>query len=163
MAPKVRIRRASRADRATLIAFHRALYVDHHYRVLDAELAPLYAYRDLDAALRDDVDAILSSEGSIALVAERGEEPIGYITGHVETDLRRVLARKGVIEDWYVVEAERGHGVGRLLVETILDIFRELGCEVAESQTWAGNTGARAAHAKLGFREIDVKMRMKLT
>ena len=160
--PKLHIRPATAADRSTLLTFHRALYIQHRDRFLEPELAPLYAYRDLDSALRDDVDAILTAGDSVALIAEHDARAIGYITGHIENDPRRVLRRKGVIEDWFVEQGERGQGVGAELAETLISIFRESGCEVVESATWATNEGARAVHSRLGFHEIEVKMRMRI-
>ena len=162
MAADVVIRLASRADRAAVLRFHRELYIRYRDRIMDAALAPLYAYKDLDSALVDDVDAILHGPTSTALIAERDGVPVGYITGHIENDERRLLPRKGVIEDWFVEEPERGTGVGRALLEALLEKFREAGCQVAESATWAFNTGARNAHRRLAFEEIEVRYRKRL-
>lgn len=162
MADAPRIRRATRADRSLLLHFHRALYIGHRTAVVPPELDAFVAYRDMDAALRDDVDALLSGPHTMALVAELTEAPAGYVTGHVETDDRRVLARKGVVEDWYVEPDARGAGVGRALLEALERAFRDRGCEVIESETWVGNDGARAAHRALGFLENQVKMRKRL-
>jgi GNAT superfamily N-acetyltransferase len=67
-----------------------------------------------------------------------------------------------VIEDWYVLPAERGNGVGKLLLETLIERFRLAGCQVVESGTWAFNEGARKAHLALGFNEIEIKFRKRL-
>lgn len=156
------VRFATRADRAALLAFHRALYIDHRDEITPPELLDFYAYRDFDRVLRDDVDGLLASATTLVLVAEAGGEPVGYATGHIEDEPRRVLPRKGVVEDWYVVPGARGRGVGKLLMERLLSIFRDAGCHVAESTTWAHNTGARRAHDGLGFTEIEVKYRKRL-
>lgn len=160
--PELVIRRAGRADRPTLQRFHEALYVAHRDRVMPAALADLFAYRDFVRTLHDDVDAILSSRESVALLAERGGAPVGYVTGHVETDERRVLPRRGVVEDWYVEPAARGGGVGAALLDAIAAHFRALGCEVLESATWSFNDGARRAHERLGFAEYEVRYRKRL-
>jgi len=96
------------------------------------------------------------------LVAERGTEPLGYITGHVEVDDRRLLRRKGVVEDWLVLDSERGEGVGKRLMDALVEEFRNAGCELVESGTWAFNTDARRAHARAGFDEIEVRFRKRL-
>ena len=153
------IRAASRSDRSLLLHFHRELYVRYRDQILDPELAPLYAYTDLEQALRDDVDAILQGPQSLALVAERGGEAVGYITGHIENDRRRLLPKRGVVEDWYVDDGARGEGVGHALLEALTEHFTRSGCDVVESGTWAFNSGARAAHARAGFVEIEVRFR----
>ena len=87
---------------------------------------------------------------------------MGYVSGHVEVDSRRVLSRRGVVEDWYVRAEERGRGTGTQLLDTLIAWFRDEGCEMVESGTWAFNAAARRAHAKAGFHEIEVKFRKRL-
>jgi GNAT superfamily N-acetyltransferase len=156
------IRQAGRADRATLRRFHEALYVTHRDRVMPRALADFFAYRDLVGVLHDDVDSILARHECVALLAERDAVPVGYITGHVEADERRLLPRRGVVEDWYVEPSARGRGVGAALLEAIAAHFRALGCEVLESATWTFNAGARRAHERLGFAEYEVRYRKRL-
>lgn len=158
----VTIRRAGLADRSLVLHFHRALYVTHREAIVPPELEELHAYRDIEAALRDDVESLLRTAGSTVLIAERDGVPVGYASGHVEDDPRRVLSRKGVVEDWYVEPDARGEGIGRALLEALLDAFRAAGCQLVESMTWATNEGARAAHRAFGFREVQVRMRRKL-
>jgi GNAT superfamily N-acetyltransferase len=158
----VAIRRATRADRAVVLQFHRELYIRFRDQITRPEVLPLFAYRDLDTTLRDDVDGLLSARDAIILLAEVAGQPVGYVSGHVEVDPRRELSRKGVVEDWYVVDSARGQGVGMLLLENITERFRVAECEVVESGTWAFNDGARKAHAKAGFTEIEVKFRKRL-
>lgn len=162
MTDAVLIRQATRADRALVQRFHQALYVQFRDEITLPEVLPLFAYRDLDGTLRDDVDGLLRTHGAIVLIAERQGEAIGYATGHIEIDPRRVLTKKGVIEDWFVLPSERGNGVGGLLFEALTERFRTAGCHVLESGTWAFNEGARRAHKALGFTEIEVKFRKRL-
>ena len=145
-----------------MLGFHRALYVDHTGTVMDPELAPFYAYKDLDEALSDDVDALLSNPRAAVLIAEVDGKPAGYVTGHFEEDERRVLPRKGVVQDWYVEESARGLGVGKMLMDLLEESFVEAGCGVIESTTFPFNTGARKAHEKLGFREVQIRYRKRI-
>jgi aminoglycoside 6'-N-acetyltransferase I len=158
----VAIRRATRSDRAVVLAFHRELYIKFRDQITAPDVLPLFAYRDLDTTLRDDVDGLLSARDAIVLLAELGEQVVGYVSGHVEVDPRRELSRKGVVEDWYVSPDARGRGVGRALLDNLIERFRGADCEVVESGTWAFNEGARKAHAKAGFTEIEVKFRKRL-
>lgn len=159
---RLTVRAATRKDREVVLRFHRALYVDHAGSIVDPELAPFYAYRDLDAALREDVEVILSGADAAALIAELDGEPVGYITGHVEEDARRVLPRKGVVQDWFVEERARGLGAGKLLLETLEESFAESGCVVIESTTFPFNRQAREAHERAGFREVQIKYRKRI-
>jgi len=142
--------------------FHHELYVRHRDHITRPEVLPLFAYKDLESTLSDDVDGLLRTHDATVLLAERAGAAVGYVTGHVENDPRRVLTRKGVIEDWFVLPAERGQGTGKLLLEALVERFRSAGCHVVESGTWAFNEGARKAHLALGFNEIEIKFRKRL-
>lgn len=154
------MRRATLADRSLVLSFHRALYVAHREAVVPPDLASLDGYRDLDAALRDDVEALLHDPKAIVLLGERDGVVVGYVTGRTEYDPRRLHARRGIVEDWWVEPEERGQGMGRALIEGLMSAFRRAGCSVAESLTWAANSGARAAHLAAGFVEVQVRYRM---
>jgi GNAT superfamily N-acetyltransferase len=159
---EVVLRRATRKDSATILGFHRELYVRFRDQIAEPELVALFAYKDMEQTLRDDVDGLLLGRGTRVLLAEREGLAIGYVSGHVEVDTRRVLSRRGVVEDWFVRAEERGRGVGQQLLEALINWFREEDCEMVESGTWAFNAAARRAHASAGFHEIEVKFRKRL-
>lgn len=156
------IRPATTGDRTALIRLHEALYLTHRARVTPPPLDDFFAYKNWAKTLREDVDALLSGSGSVVLVAESAGAIVGYITGHIEDDVRRVHSRRGVIEDWYVDEPHRGQGVGLRLLRVFEDVLREAGCHALESATWAFNTGARRAHEAAGFTETEVRFRKTL-
>lgn len=156
------IRPATRADHPTVLRFHRELYIRHRDEIAHPDVITLLAYRDTEGTLRDDVEGLLSGRDTRVLIAERDGRAVGYVTGHTEVDSRRVLPRKGVVEDWFVLREERGRGTGAALMSRLIEGFRKDGCQVVESGTWAFNEGARKAHAKSGFIEIEVKFRQRL-
>lgn len=158
----VAVRRAGPRDRSVVFGFHRALYQTHRDRVMPDGILPLVGYRDFDAVLREDVDAMLANPEVAVLLAENDGIPVGYVTGHVKYDPRRLARRRGVVGDWYVDETTRGLGVGKQLLETLTAVFREAGCDAMESATWAFNDGARKAHLALGFTEVQITYRKPL-
>ena len=162
MVSTIEVREASDSDRDVLIGFHQNLYQAHRDEVVAQEAIPLLEYRDYDRVLREDLDALMRAQNSHVLVAESQGVAVGYITGRVTVEARRLLPRRGVVEDWYVVPASRGSGAGALLLLEIEGRFAAAGCEVIESATWSGNEGARRAHGALGFREIQVMYRKRI-
>lgn len=162
MVSTIEVRRAAVSDRDVLVAFHRSLYQDHRDEVVAKEDLPLIEYRDYERILREDMDALLRDRNSHVLIAESQGAAVGYITGRVAVEPRRVLPRRGVVEDWYVAPESRGSGAGALLLREIEKRFATAGCQVVESATWSGNEGARRAHDALGFREIRVMYRKRL-
>lgn len=162
MAPTIEVREAHESDRDILLGFHRSLYLGHRDEVVAEEDRSLIEYRDYERVLNDDLLALLRDRASHVLVAESRGLVLGYITGRVSVEPGRVLPRKGVVEDWYVVPDARGRGLGSLLLRELEARFTGAGCEVMESATWSGNKGARRAHDALGFREIRVMYRKRI-
>lgn len=157
------VRRAGARDRSVVFAFHMALYRTHRDTVMPRALRPLIDYRDLEGVLREDVDAMLADRNTTVMLAEVGGTPIGYVSGHVEVDERRIARKRGIMGDWYVDESARGQGVGKELVAALEAAFLSSGCDTMESATWAFNTGARKAHKALGFSEVQIVYRKVLT
>jgi GNAT superfamily N-acetyltransferase len=162
MAQTIEVREADASDRIALIDFHRSLYQEHRDKVVAAEDLPLIEYRNYDRVLNDDLDALLQDGSGHVLLAESEGTALGYITGRIRTEPDRVLPRRGIVEDWFVVPEARGAGVGAKLLHALEDQFAAAGCVVIESATWAGNTDARRAHDALGFHEIRVMYRKRL-
>jgi len=158
----IRVRRALPRDKSAVLRLHRTLYLDHHPAVVPPEISELSAYRDMAAVLASDVDALLGRQEMRVLVAEHEGVLVGYVTARVSHDPRRKLARRAHVEDWLVLPEHRGAGLGRRLMDALVALLEEEGCEVLESSTVASNAGARAAHAELGFIETEVRMRRRL-
>ena len=156
------VREAQESDREVLLRFHKSLYQGHRDQVVAAEDLPLIAYRDYDRLLADDLRALLSDRNSHVLLAESDGKAVGYITGKVTVQPRRVLPRKGVVEDWYVAPEARGAGIGSALLQALEARFTAADCDVIESATWTSNEGARRVHEALGFREIRVIYRKRI-
>ena len=162
MADAMTVRRANRSDRGTLLRFHEALYQQHRDEVLTPEEVSLIAYRDYDRVLQDDVSALLTDSNACVLLAETAGEPVGYITGRLLHEPRRVWPRRGVVEDWYVLPNYRGRRLGAKLLKAFEEELRKSGCDVLDSATWSANEGARRAHEALGFNEMRVVYRKRL-
>jgi len=162
MVPTFEVREADDSDRQVLMSFHQSLYQAHRDEVVAEQDRPLIEYLDYERILRDDLQALLDEPSSHVLLAESQGVAVGYITGRVTVEPRRVLPRRGVVEDWYVVPASRGSGVGASLLRELERRFAAAGCEVMESATWAANQGGRRAHDALGFREIRVLYRKRI-
>lgn len=162
MGPQIEVREASQADRETLARFHRSLYQSHRDEVVPHDILRLIEYRDYARVLEEDVDALLTAQNSHILLAESSGAAVGYITGRTTDEPRRVLSRRGIVEDWYVEPTHRGQGIGTALLTKLEERFRSAGCQVIESATWSANEGARRKHDAMGFQEIRITYRKPL-
>lgn len=90
----------------------------------------------------------LSSPGHHALLAFRGDEPVGFVTGvettHPDKGTEMLLYELGVDE------AHRGAGIGRALVTGLGDLARECGCYGMWVGTEPDNVAALATYRSAG-------------
>jgi len=101
--------------------------------------------------------------------AGRSHEPLavllafdaaGTAVGFVELSIRSVAEgcatdRVAYLEGWYVEPQRRRQGVGRALLRAAEDWGRAQGCSEFGSDTEIGNSASAAAHAALGFEEVE--------
>jgi len=119
-------------------------------RVHDAD----EAYHAL-AAIRTDkvqvegVEAFLSNEDNVLLIARRGLESVGYLTAYFldRPDDRRPMA---CLYDVGVPTEHRGLGVGSRLVESMKELCRERGALKMWLVTEASNEPAIALYRSTG-------------
>ena len=99
-----------------------------------------------------------------AFVAVR---PEGGLCGLVEVSIHESAPgcesdRIGYIEAWYVDPDARGLGLGRALVERIEAWARAAGCREMASDTTPFYPLSPAAHAALGYEEVERHFRKEI-
>lgn len=102
---------------------------------------------------------------AVFLIAERspvGDEParlVGFLIGTVEKELPIYrLAEFGFIHDLWVEPDYRHEGLGRQLVMTAVESFRNLGVEQIRGDTAFANESARTLFTACGFRVSTIEM-----
>jgi aminoglycoside 6'-N-acetyltransferase I len=125
----------------------------------DAEYAALRRMLwDIDDAENlDEVNRLLSGAGrATGFLARVDDTPAGF----VEVGLREyaegaATSPVGYIEGWYVLPQFRRRGIGTRLVQAAEDWARSGGCTEMASDTSIDNETSIAAHAGLGYREVE--------
>lgn len=104
-------------------------------------------------AMAHHFDAISANGNEAVLIARRGAEIVGLVTG-----IRGAhVARRGAVEIGLGVRAEcRRHGVGRALMLGIERWARGVGCNRLQLRVVAANTAAVTLYTKLGFAREGV-------
>ena len=111
--------------------------------------------RFLRSQLREDDVAIL--------VAERGEEVIGYVFAGLEPlSWKELRDACGFVHDIVVDESGRRLGVASALMDAAVQWLRDRGAPRAMLWTAERNTGARQLFERLGFRPTMVEMTREL-
>lgn len=101
---------------------------------------------------RDGLRRILAADDHDLLVAVRGETVVGVLQLSVLPEFARDGDR-AQLETIHVADAERGRGIGRLLVEHAVGVARRRGCSLVQltSSKARERAGAHRFYAGLGF------------
>lgn len=127
---------------------------DHpRWASLRAELWPHASYDEL----LEEAPAVLAADPPLVVFVAEEE---GAVVGFVELGLRSVAegcesSPVPYVEGWYVVPGWRKRGVGGALMRAVEGWSREHGYTELGSDTEAVNHLSRAAHAALGFAEVE--------
>jgi ribosomal protein S18 acetylase RimI-like enzyme len=89
------------------------------------------------------------------LVAKAEGRKVGFVAGDSRWFSKRSGKRVGAVHELVVLPEFRGMGIGRSLMERVMDYFREKGLDTVE--LWVGDENFRAIefYKKMGFREAD--------
>jgi GNAT superfamily N-acetyltransferase len=96
-----------------------------------------------------------------ALIAWLGEEPVGYAVYY--RTFSTFVARPGVfLEDLFVRQDFRHHGIGRALLKEVGRIAHSVGAGRFEWTTLKWNSKARALYGAVGARGMDEWLLMRM-
>jgi GNAT superfamily N-acetyltransferase len=110
----------------------------------------------LDAALRRVTDT-----AGRALIAERDGRLVGFLFVVVAEDavfVREELRAHAHVAEFFVLDAERGRGVGRALLERAEQFAAARGLTRLTVSVLSGNSDALAVYSRLGFSAYSVEL-----
>jgi ribosomal protein S18 acetylase RimI-like enzyme len=141
---------ASRLDQVgpLFIAMHA------HHRAGGAQVLPFRPDDEAWARRRAHYESLLASGRGHLLLAQDGGRVLGYAMVS-ETGGQTTLAtgdRMAELETLSVADGERGHGVGRALMDAAYAVMRELGVTEVLLYVLEGNDGATRFYERLGLR-----------
>lgn len=105
----------------------------------------------------------LANAEALLLCAELDGKIVGYAYGRLEPrDWNALLDAHGALHDVLVAEEARGRGIGRQLVQRMLEELRARGAPRVVLHTSVKNHAAQRLFAALGFRETMLEMTCEL-
>ncbi len=154
--PAVTIRPAAPQDLAALGRLGALLIRIHHefdpQRFIAARPGTEQGYASFLGTQIDNPNVVI-------LVAEWNGEVVGYTYAGIEGwDYMSLRGPAGVLHDIVVDSAERGHGVGRMLLDATLAALKERGAPRVVLSTAEGNVAAQRLFASAGFRRTMIEM-----
>ncbi len=86
-------------------------------------------------------------------LAKEKDKVVGFVAGDANWFSKRAKKHVGAIHEIVVLPEYQGKGIGKRLMETVINYFKEKGLNTAE--LWVGdeNFRAREFYKKLGFKE----------
>lgn len=125
------------------------------------------ALRDLNmlvAALRGEtasagtiegLECIVHDPDSVLVCARDGDRIVGMGMLFV---MHKVGKRKGFIEDVVVAESHRGQGIGKHIMQKLIELSRERGVHTLQLSSGHERVAAHALYEKLGFKKQDTHL-----
>jgi len=109
----------------------------------------------------------VANNNGIIYVAETERRIIGLVVGIMpeqtkEELLELIPSKRGNVLELVVENRYRGKGVGKMLMESIEDYFKQNGCTVLGVEVFSPNKNAYLLYSKLGYRERTIWMIKKL-
>lgn len=95
-------------------------------------------------------------QGAVALVAEIAGSVVGLLVWASRTDetyLTETARRYGSVQDIVIAEAQRGKGIGQVLLAEAERLTREAGMTRLKLTVLSGNDVAVDAYGRFGFRD----------
>ena len=138
-----------------------ALLIEEHYgfdprRFLAARPGTPEGYASFISTQLEDPDKAV-------LVADDNGDVVGYAYAAIEGyDYMALRGPAGVLHDIIVEPEQRGRGVGRLLLDAVLAVFRSRGVPRVVLSTAERNEAAQRLFASMGFRRTMIEMTLNL-
>ena len=83
---------------------------------------------------------------------------VGFITGEIFKKKAWYNVQLGEINNIFVLEEYRQKGIGKKLVKTMIDTFKQEGITNIDLYTFGNNVDAIKFYEKIGFKKYNVQM-----
>jgi ribosomal protein S18 acetylase RimI-like enzyme len=157
------MRKAEYSDKDALIKLLHEF--DEYYlknNILSKEILEFEEEKDQDKDFEMCIVEYISSEKYLTYVAEENGNLIGYICGYIKNRPSKVLDKKGFVEDLFVKEEYRNNAIGKQLLSTLTDIFKNKGCTLLGLEVYASNQKSIDIYHKMGFIDEDISMTKRI-
>ena len=91
-------------------------------------------------------------------VAEDDEKIVGFITGEIFKKKAWYNVQLGSINNIFVLEEYRNKGIGKALMQTMIDALKEVGITNIQLDTYNKNSKAIKFYERLGFEKCTIQM-----
>ncbi|MEM2911794.1 MAG: GNAT family N-acetyltransferase [Candidatus Bathyarchaeia archaeon] len=148
-----KIRQASEEDLQQIVKLSEKLGKDES--AMDSMMSPLPSeFQNPNWILKN-----IRGENTIIFVAEIGGKIVGYSLGWVSQPWA-YKGKRGYICDCFVEKSYRKRGIGKALIEAMINWFFKKGVECVEVDVYSANIPSLRLFKKLGFEEVFKRLRL---
>ncbi len=109
---------------------------------------------------------VKNNHGKIFL-AKDDDKAIGAIIGHIEKydkydRCEYSCPKKGIVDELIVSKNSRSQGIGQILLKTMEEYFKSIGCEYVSIEVFAYNEGAKQFYSKFNYKPRCIDLFKKL-
>ncbi len=154
----VKIRRANIKDLNNILKLNFDLF-KKEYNEFDKSLNLEWTYKNGKKYFKS---RIIKKDGFVE-VAEVGGKIVGYLCGGIyKRKYYRKKAKCAELENMLIMAKFRGKGIGRKLVENFVNWCKKSKVEYIKVTAFAENKQAMDFYRKLGFRDYELDLEMKI-
>jgi GNAT superfamily N-acetyltransferase len=156
----MQIRQLQQEDKEQMLVLMEEFWIKYNRgELLTDELKELAEYKDYQSLMRSELEKYFTWE---SYVAEENGKLLGFVCARIEDKEYKVLDKLGYIEELFVTETVRGQKIGTQLLEKIISVLKEKGCNVLGIDAYAPNESALKLYRKLGFIDHNVVLMRKV-
>lgn len=97
-----------------------------------------------------------------AFVFEKNNKLLGYISGEIKSDNRKIIPSVGHIDDWFVSKKYRGKKIGTQLYNQMIKFFKEHSIKIITLGVFNQNKNTYKLYEKMGFKPLDTTLLKRL-
>ena len=155
---EIQIRKANLADIDAIVELSANLFME--------DAGQHDPFMDLDWPLKEGkgyYSGIITGANSLCLVADAGDQLVGFLTGYIRRDSSMRPVRMAELESMFVDQAYRKQAVGARLAKNFLEWCRSKGARRVSVTAYWANEGAIAFYKRLGFEPRELTLELGIT
>ena len=113
-------------------------------------------YKDLQKTIKNTANEYINDPKYIVYVADDNGQLKGYIAGVINNKEERKYDKEGYLQDWYIEQDVQHLGIGKLLLNTLMQQFEDSECTHVSLYTHVDNAKSIQIYEHLGFTKRHI-------
>ncbi len=159
------IRKIQKSDYLEMTRLLREFMEDYNAKQVFKGIQSDYMkYKDIGAQISKGAKTYCQNKSpkKTTLVFEENNKLLGYISGEIKTDNKKIMSSIGYIDDWFVSKKYRGQKIGKRLYNQMIKFFKEHAIKIIMLGVFNQNKATYKLYEKMGFKPLDTTLLKRL-